>query len=189
MKRRVLEWIWLTSLLLSVTCATLYADSLILKSRHVLGVKEDVYLLVADGQLALFREIGYVGDRQPEVLNPWRFGSNRKPAEHTYFDCRNRRSGVGLCLVTGMLSFPADPVMGAHTIRYTALTLPGLSYHWNHESQLSDPRWKYQLSLLIPLLLMLSVWGLSSIRPSRSRSTLIAASNGTTTRERHDQTT
>jgi hypothetical protein len=179
MRRRVLEWSWFISFLLSIGCVALYADSLLSKSRHVLSVKEHVYLLVADGQLAFFRETGYVGDGQPGVLNPRGFGSNHKPKEHTYFDWRNRMSGVGACFVTGMLSFPADPVMPAHTIRYTEFTLPGLSYHWSHESQLSDPRWKYQLSLLIPLLLVLFVWGLSWRRLRKGRSTIIASSNGT----------
>jgi hypothetical protein len=179
MRRRVLEWSWLISFLLSIGCVALYADSLLSKSRHVLSVKENVYLLVADGQLAFFRETGYAGDRQPRVLNPRGFGSNHKPNEHAYFDWRDRKSGVGPCFVTGMLSFPTDPVMRAHTIRYTEFTLPGLSYHWSQEPQLTGPRWEYQLSLLIPLLLLLFVWGLSWKWLRKSRSTLIAASNGT----------
>jgi hypothetical protein len=169
MRRRILEWSWITSLLLSIGCMVLCVDSLLTKGRYVLSLTNNVYVLIADRQATLFSEANYVGDLQPRVLNPRGFGFNNKPKERAYFDWRIPELGVRYCFVTGVLSFPATPQMGPHTIRYAEFTVPGFSFRWDHESQLKEPRWSLGLSLLIPLVLLLVVSGLTWRRLRKDR--------------------
>jgi len=82
------------------------------------------------------------------------------PKEHAYFDWIIPALDVRYCFVTGEISFPASPAIGPHTIRYAEFTIPGLSYHRDHESQLPSARWSLELSLLFPIVLMLAFFGL-----------------------------
>jgi hypothetical protein len=139
----------------------LCADSFLTKRRYVLSLTNYMYILVADGQVTLFREANDFRVIQPRVLNPRGFGSTNLPKEHPYFDWRMPALGVRYCFVTGEVSFPSTPQMGPHTIRYAEFRIPGLSFNWDHESQLKEARWSLDLSLLIPLVLLLVITGLS----------------------------
>ena len=75
--------------------------------------------------------------------------------------------GVRYCFVTGEISFPPSPGMGPHTIRYAEFTIPGLSYHRGHESQLDQVCWSLELTLLIPVMLLLAIFG--HVRPRFGR--------------------
>jgi hypothetical protein len=59
--------------------------------------------------------------------------------------------------------------MGPVTIRYAELTIPGLSYHWHHDTHLREAHWSLELTLLIPLVLLLVILGLSWRRLRKGR--------------------
>ena len=86
MRRRILEWCWVISLLLSIGLAVLWVDSLRTKRRYdVLSLTRHLNILVADGRVTLFGGGNEWGAIQPTVFNPRGFGQNL-PKEHPYFD-------------------------------------------------------------------------------------------------------
>ncbi|MGO9923144.1 MAG: hypothetical protein ACLQIB_51660 [Isosphaeraceae bacterium] len=91
------------------------------------------------------------------------------PKEHAYFEWIIPALGVRYCFVTGELSFPASPPMGPWAIRYAEFTIPGLSYHRDHQSQLPTARWSLELALLIPIVLLLAIFGLCWRRLRKGR--------------------
>jgi len=107
MRRRILEWSWIISLLLLIGLTVFWPDSLLAKRRY--------------------------------------------------------------CFVTGEVTFPPSPGMGPHAIGYAELTIPGLSYHRHHESQLTAAPWSLELTLLIPVVLLLVILGLSWSRLRKRR--------------------
>jgi hypothetical protein len=166
MRRRILEWGWIVALLLSIGLAVLWADSLPGKRRYdVLSLARSLNILVADGRVTFFRGGNELGLVQPRVLNPRGFGQNM-PREHPYFDWKVAALGVRYRLVTGEVSIAGTEGtlaggMGPLTIRYAEFTIPGLSYHRHHEVHLSEAPWSLELTLLIPLVLLLVILGLS----------------------------
>ena len=52
------------------------------------------------------------------------------------------------------------PGMGTLTISYAEFTIPGVSYHRHHESQLEGTPWSLSLTLLLPVLFFLVILGL-----------------------------
>jgi hypothetical protein len=65
--------------------------------------------------------------------------------------------------------FLGDAPATIATIRYAEFTIPGLSYHRHHETQLREAPWSLELTLLIPLVLLLVILGLSWHRLRRGR--------------------
>jgi hypothetical protein len=155
--KRIWEWIWITSLLLSIGLAAFWADSLLLKRRYdVLSLTRYVHILVTDGRVTLFREVNDFDFIQPRVFNPRGFGDLNLPKEHAYFDWTIRSLDVRYCFVTGEVPFPSTPSKGPRTTAYTEFTVPGFSFHSDHDPY-HEPRWSVELTLLFPVVLMLIV--------------------------------
>ncbi|MGO9923145.1 MAG: hypothetical protein ACLQIB_51665 [Isosphaeraceae bacterium] len=69
--RRVLEWIGIISLLLSIGLTILWADSLLAKRQYdVLSLTENLNILVADGRVTFFGDLGERARIQPRVFSP-----------------------------------------------------------------------------------------------------------------------
>src|SRR5262249_9806121 len=125
MGRRMLEWSWAISLLLSIGLTVLWADSLLAKRRYdVLSLTNNLNILVADGRVTFFGDVNERETIQPRVFYPRMLGL---PKEHPYFDWMVPALGVRYCFVTGEVSFPSMPGMGPRTHRYAEFTIPGLS--------------------------------------------------------------
>jgi hypothetical protein len=170
MRRRILEWSSIISLLLSIGLTGLWADSLLAKRRYdVLSLTKNLNILVADGRVTFFGDVGEGNKIEPRVLNARGFGALNLPKEHAYFDWIIPAFGVRYCFVTGEVSFPPAPGMRPDTIRYSELTIPGFSYHRHHESQLMQAPWTLELTLLFPLVLLLAISGLSWRRLRKGR--------------------
>ncbi len=74
--RRVLEWIGIISLLLSIGLTILWADSLLAKRQYdVLSLTENLNILVADGRVTFFGDLGERARIQPRVFSPRGFGA------------------------------------------------------------------------------------------------------------------
>jgi hypothetical protein len=163
MKRRMLEWIGITSLLLSIALAVLWADSVLAGRRYdVLSLTKNLNFLVANGNVVFF---GGLEEAQPielRVFMPRTFGAPGPLKEHSYFDWFIPALGVRYCFVTGLVSLPPVPGMGTLTISYAEFTIPGISYHRHHESQLEGTPWSLSLTLLLPLLFFLVILGICS---------------------------
>jgi hypothetical protein len=174
MKRRMLEWIGIISLLLSIGLAALWADSVLTKRRYdVLSLTSNLNILAANGHVVFF---GGLEEGQPmelRVFLPRSFGAPGPLKEHAYFDWVIPALGVRYCFVTGEVSLPSVPGVGTLAISYAEFTIPGISYHRHHESQLEGTPWSLHLTLLLPLGLFLIILGhcwrsLRKCRPSSS---------------------
>jgi hypothetical protein len=172
MRRRILEWSWIIALLLSIGLTVLWADSILTKRQSdVLSLTNNVNLLVTAGRLTFFGDPSELERIQPRVFRPRGFGVLNLPKERAYFDWMIPAFVVRYCFVTGEVSFPLTPGMvGPRRIRYAEFTIPGLSYHLDHESQLAAARWSLELSLLVPLVLLLAILGLSWFRSQKGHS-------------------
>jgi hypothetical protein len=174
MGRRILEWGWILALLLSIGLAVLWADSLLSKRRYdVLSPTRNLNILVAEGRVTFFGGGDDWGMIQPRVLNPHVFGQN-VPKESAYFDWIVSALGVRYCFVTGEVSIAGTEgtlagSMRPHTIRYAEFTIPGLSYHRHHETHLNHAPWSLELTLLMPLVLLLIVLSVSWRRFRKGR--------------------
>jgi hypothetical protein len=170
MKRRMLEWIGIISLLLSIGLTVLWADSALAKRRYdVLSLTKTLNILVANGYVIVF---GGLEEGQPielRVFLPRSFGASGPLKEHAYFDWFIPAVGARYCFVTGQVSLPPAPGMGTLTISYAEFTIPGVSYHRHRESQLEGTPWSLSLTLLLPVLFFLVILGLSwrSLQKSR----------------------
>ena len=87
MKRRMLEWIGIISLLLSIGLTVLWADSALAKRRYdVLSLAKNLNIVVANGYVIVF---GGLEEGQPielRVFLPRSFGAPGPLKEHAYFD-------------------------------------------------------------------------------------------------------
>ena len=170
MKRRLLEWIAVISLFLSIGLTVLWADSALAKRRYdVLSLTKTLNIFVDNGYVIVF---GGLGEGQPielRVFLPRSFGAPGPLKEHAYFDWFIPAVGARYCFVTGQVSLPPAPGMESLTISYAEFTIPGVSYHRHHESQLEGTPWSLSLTLLLPVLVFLLIFGLAwrSLQKSR----------------------
>jgi hypothetical protein len=168
MKRRMMEWIGIASLLLSIGLTVLWADSVLAKRRYeVLPLTKNLNFVVDKGYVIVF---GGLEEGQPielRVFLPGSFGASNK--ELAYFDWPIPDLGIRYCFVTGQVSLPPVPGMGTLTIRHAEFTIPGVSYHCHRESQLECTPWSLSLTLLLPLLFFLVILGVSLRSLQKSR--------------------